>query len=247
MQNKFKRSMNTAAMGGGIVEISAAPILALSPNWLLQAKPSTCFQEITGGAATTPSAVDGVVGTLRNLGSNGGNVVAPTTTTRPLLKVVNNKYSWLHDGVDDRFEMDVNFTVTSNFTAIAAFTRIGGASIQAIARSVSGEYICDWYNDDRIYDYTSGVLPAVRPLNNTTGNVVLTVVRNGTTTRIRVNGVQIDSQSSTTPPSAIKTIARASSAAQGHYQGVGFWSSELTGSNLTTAESWFGSLNGAPV
>jgi hypothetical protein len=56
---------------------------------------TSVFQERTGAAATTPSTVGGVVGTLRDLSGRGNHATAPSDAARPLLMVDDQNHYYL--------------------------------------------------------------------------------------------------------------------------------------------------------
>lgn len=87
-------------MGGGGIPFSA--VLALSPELAFRpAEAGSCFQERTGASATTPSGVGDPVGTIRNWGTLGGYLTAPSDAARPRLQVESGKSYLSFDGIDD--------------------------------------------------------------------------------------------------------------------------------------------------
>lgn len=90
------------ALSQGVGGIPFASILSLSPELAFSAKESgACFQERTGAGATTPSGVDGVVGSLRNFGTKGGWLTAPTDAARPIFRASAALRYLEADGLDD--------------------------------------------------------------------------------------------------------------------------------------------------
>lgn len=86
----------------GVGGIPFASILALNPEVAFSAAQSgSCFQERTGAGATTPSNADEAVGSLKNWGTKGGFVVAPTDAARPILRASGSLRYLEGDGADD--------------------------------------------------------------------------------------------------------------------------------------------------
>lgn len=67
---------------------------------------STLYQEIAAGG-TTPSSVNGVIGTARDLSGLGNHWVAPIDAARPMLRLSSGIYYADTDGVDDRMTATV--------------------------------------------------------------------------------------------------------------------------------------------
>jgi hypothetical protein len=100
--------------GAGFSPISLNPYLWLDPSDL-----TTLFQERTGASATTPSVVDGVVGTILDKSGNARHLVAPSDAARPLLKNSGAVY-WLEfDGSDDR--MAALFSLSQPISRVGAY------------------------------------------------------------------------------------------------------------------------------
>lgn len=87
----------------------------------------TLFQERTGAAATTPSAISGVVGTVLDLSGNGNHRVAPSDAARPILRQSGARHYLEYDAVDDCFQVP-SFTISNRFYVGLA---IKGAIIRA--------------------------------------------------------------------------------------------------------------------
>lgn len=117
MDGVFSLDRAMSLSGGGVSLYQQ--VLALAPAVLLDpSQMGTLFQERTGASATTPAVVNGPVGTMRNLGAQGGYFVAPSDAGRPTLRNSGALY-WLEfDGVNDRLSMA--FTVTQPFVRISA-------------------------------------------------------------------------------------------------------------------------------
>lgn len=89
--------------------------------WLSASDLSTLKQERTGASATTPSVVDGVVGSWLDKAS-GVWFVAPSDAARPILRNSGDLY-WLEfDGVDDC--LFATFTCNQPFDRVIAFRPI---------------------------------------------------------------------------------------------------------------------------
>lgn len=81
--------------------VTLEQILSLSPEILISAAYSNKFVERTGASATTPTDVDGLVGTIQNLGTLGGYIIAGADSHRTRLRKTNDFYHFESDGVDD--------------------------------------------------------------------------------------------------------------------------------------------------
>jgi hypothetical protein len=108
----------SAGGGEGFDPLSLSPHLWLDPSDL-----TTLFQERTGASATTPSVIDGVVGTMLDKSGNGLHVVAPTDAARPILRSAGGLY-WLEfDGVDDVLSVaSINLSTITIFLAARIVT-----------------------------------------------------------------------------------------------------------------------------
>lgn len=103
--------------GGGSAAFS--PLSLFPYLWLDPSDLTTLFQERTGASATTPSVVDGVVGTILDKSGNARHLVAPSDAARPLLKNSGALY-WLEfDGVDDR--MTASFSLSQPINRVGAY------------------------------------------------------------------------------------------------------------------------------
>lgn len=71
---------------------------------------STLFEERTAGG-TTPSSVNGVIGTVRDLSGLGNHWVAVSDAARPLLKLSGGVYYADADGIDDRMTATIAMTL----------------------------------------------------------------------------------------------------------------------------------------
>lgn len=99
---------------GGFSPLSLSPHLWLDPSDL-----TTLRQERTGASATTPSVVDGVVGTMLDKSGNGHHVVAPSDAARPILRSSGAMY-WLElDGSDDT--LAVSYALAQPWDRISAW------------------------------------------------------------------------------------------------------------------------------
>lgn len=95
----------------------------------------TVFQERTGASATTPSAADAVIGSLKDLSPNNNYAVAPADAARPLRKTADGIW-WIEtDGTDDVLRSA--FAITQPFTRIAGWRRITGTSANQIFGGVT--------------------------------------------------------------------------------------------------------------
>lgn len=82
---------------------------------------STLKVERTGASATTPSSVDGVVGTDLDLSGNAYHMAAGSDAARPLLKTSGGLY-WLQpDGVDDYLKSSSTASPGNDVTMMVAF------------------------------------------------------------------------------------------------------------------------------
>jgi len=82
--------------------VSFAALIAMSPELALDpAEAGSVFQERTGASATTPAAVGDPVGSIRNWGTLGGWLTAPTDAARPILRSASGRLYLEFDGVDD--------------------------------------------------------------------------------------------------------------------------------------------------
>lgn len=75
--------------------------------WLDPSDLSSMWKERSGASATTPAAVDDVVGTTLNKGSAGGYAVAATDAARPILRQSGALYYLEFDGTDDLLTLPV--------------------------------------------------------------------------------------------------------------------------------------------
>lgn len=100
---------------------SANPFLAggfdifLDPSHL-----ATMYVERTGSPPSTKASVDGVVGSILNLGSAGGYFRATADANRPTLRQSGSLYYLEFDGTNDFLQLDISFT-GSLLYGIAAF------------------------------------------------------------------------------------------------------------------------------
>jgi hypothetical protein len=168
-------------VGGG-----AFSPLSLSPHhWLEPSDLGTLFQERTGASATTPSEVDGVVGTMLDKSGNGHHFVAPSDDARPLLRNSGSLY-WLEfDGVDDTLSVTFGHTHDQPFEAVSAFRRLDSEATAWIigSGSASGQII--FVNDEiRLYS-GENLISTDEPVQDE--DFVLTDRSNGTSSRIAVD------------------------------------------------------------
>ena len=98
----------TAAARTGPPGSNPAPWSPLDlPNtviWLDPSDLSTLWQETTGASATTPSQVNGVVGTIRDK-VGGFYLTAKSDVARPILRKTGELYYLQTDGVDDTMQV----------------------------------------------------------------------------------------------------------------------------------------------
>ena len=124
-------------MGAPAAGRAAFSPLSLSPRLLPDPSDlSTLFQERTGASATTPSEVDGVVGTMLDKSGNGNHMVAPSDGARPILRNSGSLY-WLEfPGTDDFLR--VAFALDQPYERVMAFRQI------------------TWTSGDRLWDGATG-------------------------------------------------------------------------------------------
>jgi hypothetical protein len=88
--------------------------------WLDPSDLSTMWQETTGASATTPTQVDGVVGTIKDK-AGGFYLTAPSDAARPVLRKVGELYKLEFDGVDDYLKvLDTPVYAQPNIAAMGA-------------------------------------------------------------------------------------------------------------------------------
>ena len=106
---------------------------SISPNiWIDPSDLSTLFQERTGAAATTPSVVDGPVGTARDKSGNARHLVAPSDAARPTLRSDGTLY-WLEfDGTDDSLARTSTISLTQPWDRISAIRNITWVNVKYI-------------------------------------------------------------------------------------------------------------------
>lgn len=80
---------------------------------------STLFEERTGASATTPSSVDGVVGTVLDKGNAGAHIVATADGNRGVLRQSGSYYYIEQDGVDDYYVTQSSIATLGIMTASA--------------------------------------------------------------------------------------------------------------------------------
>lgn len=109
--------------------------------WFDPSDLSTLFVERTGAAATTPSGVGTVVGTILDKSGNGNHAVAALDAARPILRQDGaGRYYLEFDGVDDQLSgpslvNDANWTATVGM----AIPSLGGpASVDAVFGLLDG-------------------------------------------------------------------------------------------------------------
>lgn len=113
------------AIGEGVGVLSFASILALNPEIAFSAaQPGAAFQERTGVSATTSSADGDPVGSLKNYGTKGGFVTAPSDPVRPIMRA---------SGVLRYLEGDGTSSVMSG--ALAALRGVAGWTLVAGVRN----------------------------------------------------------------------------------------------------------------
>lgn len=121
----------SGALGGTFSPLALAPFAWYDPSAL-----STLFQERTGASATTPSAVDGVVGTMLDRSGNGQHVVAPADGSRPILRNSGTLY-WLEfDGSND--VLTALFALAQPWDAVSA-VRIVAAGNRIFANGTTDD------------------------------------------------------------------------------------------------------------
>jgi lysophospholipase L1-like esterase len=118
----YRGGRSAAALGGAFSPLAISPFLWLDPSDL-----STLFQERTGASATTPSVVDGPVGSMHDKSANGIWLTAPSDSARPTLRNSGLLY-WLEfDGVDDRLDSSA-FTYPQPWDRVSGIRQIAWAS-----------------------------------------------------------------------------------------------------------------------
>lgn len=160
---------------------------------------SSLFQERTGGSATTPAVVDGVVGTMLDLSGNGNHATAPSDAARPILKQSGGLYYLQFDGVNDCLVFDGSDLVGTTYTVAAAWEQltdptgvnrivIGGTTAVNNAAMLIGwpavNTTIRFGHFGNVINYTTAGLWGSSPRNVATG--LLT----GTGKVLRTNGVQ---------------------------------------------------------
>jgi len=82
--------------------VSFAAVVALNPELAFDPVQSgSAFQERTGASATTASATNDPIGSLKNFGTKGGWLVAPSDSARPIMRASGALRYLDPDGVDD--------------------------------------------------------------------------------------------------------------------------------------------------
>jgi hypothetical protein len=88
---------------------------------------SSLFFDRGGAAATTPAVVDGLVGTIKDLGPNARHKVASADTARGTLRFVDGIYYVEMDGIDDEYHtVDLTASQPRPFYFAAAYNRPTG-------------------------------------------------------------------------------------------------------------------------
>lgn len=109
--------------GGGGRGIPFSSILALNPELAFSLEtPGSAFQERTGASATTPSAVGDPIGSLKNWGTKGGWLVAPSDAARPIMRASGAVRYMESDGVDDELMAEL-----AALRAVAGWTLVLGS------------------------------------------------------------------------------------------------------------------------
>lgn len=86
---------------------------------------TSLYEERTGGG-TTPSSVNGVVGTMRDLSGNGNHLVAASDGQRPLLRQNGALYYLQFDGTDDL--MRFSATLTQPWVRVSGIRALTGVA-----------------------------------------------------------------------------------------------------------------------
>lgn len=83
-------------------QIPFSAILTLGPQVAISlSEPGALFLERTGASATTPASVDGLVGSIKNHGTLGGWLTAPSDDARPFLRSAAGYRYLEYDATDD--------------------------------------------------------------------------------------------------------------------------------------------------
>lgn len=233
---------------------------------------STLFQERTGASATTPSTVNTVVGTIRDLSGNDNHLTAPSDNARGILRVDGNgKYYIEMDGIDDTYVCAsfCSFS-TGNFTYLATSKRTGtpasGGELHMLRAGQSFTYgndvlmvmnvntTFDW----RVYttsDYGSKILTGAAPATN---NIPETswIHQSSTGTNDTAIGIAHSSQEQTgvytNTISSVSADLYVSRGLYGSYHpmdfyGMFFIEKDLSASQFSDVKNYFANLSGTEL
>lgn len=144
---------------------------------------ATMFQERTGAGATTPSGVNGPIGTAKDLSINNNYATTTLDASRPILRNSGDLWWMEFDGSGDFLRS--TFACPQPITQILAWRPITvGAAFRSILTSVSTN--AQLFASSSIYNIYSGAVLAGPAIPDGTDNVVTTQY-NGASSHFAVN------------------------------------------------------------
>lgn len=219
------------------------------------AESGAVFQERS--AHTTPSADNGVVGTLIDFSGSTNNATAPADAARPLLRSGSGR-KWLEfDGSDDCLAFLGSGIVASNYTVVVGFAKRsvpGGSTIPIIGGSgaANNENLhCGWADSggpQMRFNHFGNDFNGLVTFN--TNPHVVSFILSGSGRDIRFDGASI-----ATSPSTAQLVSYAGSALcrdrstfgdHDFYAGI-LINKPLSGIDLTNAEAWVAARSGVTL
>lgn len=184
---------NAGAGTGGFSPLSLSPDAWYDPSDL-----STLFQERGGG--TTPSVVNGVVGTIRDKSGNGRHLSANTDAARPLLRQSGALYSLQFDGVDDVLTYTGSVggdTEYARYSAVRIDTFASTKRVYASTNNSAGNFIQGGTTTQAGAIHTNSSAYFTTPAAGTAYTVAEMMFGGGAD--VRINAVQVLSGTGYTP------------------------------------------------
>lgn len=176
---------------------------------------STMFQERTGASATTPSGVDGPIGTLKDLSPNNNYAIASTDAARPLSRQgvgAPNVYGDF-DGVNDflRSTFSINQAIV-RISCVAINTFVFGVQIFGGATANAGALYISNAGSQGIDIFSGSTLTIATSVG--TSPVVFVERHNGVTSRGKLNNGSYSSGTAGTALPGGVTISASSASSQ---------------------------------
>jgi hypothetical protein len=218
---------------------------------------SSVFQD-RSATPSTPASVNGPVGTILDLSGNNNHWIAGSDAKRPILRQSGSLFFLQSDGVSQSMVSTTTWAQgVSSSWVVGIQKQNSGDSIPRIIGSSASSTQFAWTTTDitfSVQNFTSGDGLVTTPLASDANAHTFTYLRNqpSNSAIIRNNGVQIASTTHSVTSITVNTNFASSGDGTANFSNYNFFgciliSGVLSGSDLSTAETYIGAQSGLVI